>query len=244
MAEQVPGDGAVPELVEAGGVARQGRFEVIADLAVEGGAFADQVAAVADDELQAGPSLIAAGLLQGAAGDGGAVDGGQVGVVGLVAGIDGLAILFGDEGVQDACLETGSGAGALDAAVVAAGACDGDETIAEVVGGKGPADLCDRVVEGGAVVGDDGGREEDAAVEVGEEELGASLGAVEADDAEVFRADLLDAWVEDAAWLADGVDPSSGSRAAVGAGSGHESSVQQGMGLIPLLRRLLGNRMV
>ena len=50
--EQVPGDGAVPELVEAGGEAGQGGLEVVADLAVEGGALADEVAAVADEELQ------------------------------------------------------------------------------------------------------------------------------------------------------------------------------------------------
>ena len=42
------------------------------------------------------------------------------------------------------------------------------------------------------------------AVEVGEEELGACLGAVEADDAEVFGSDLLDAGMEHAAGLADG----------------------------------------
>ena len=59
VAEQVPGDGTLPELVEAGGEAGQGGFEVIADLAVEGGAFADQVAAVSDDELQGGPGFVA-----------------------------------------------------------------------------------------------------------------------------------------------------------------------------------------
>jgi hypothetical protein len=32
---------------------------VVADLAVEGRALADQIAAVADDELQEGPSLVA-----------------------------------------------------------------------------------------------------------------------------------------------------------------------------------------
>ena len=52
-------------------------------------------------------------------------------------------------------------------------------------------------------MGDGGGRDEDAAVEVGEQQLGACLGAVEADDAEVFGSDLLDARVEHAAGLAD-----------------------------------------
>ena len=202
--EQVPGDGAVPELVEAGGEAGQGGFEVVADLAVEGGAFADQVAALADEELQRGPGFVAGRFEQSAAGDGGAMDGGQVGVVGLVAGIDGLAILLGDEGMEDARLEAGGGEGALDEAVIAAGAFDGDEAVAELVVGEGVADLGDGGVEVGTVVGDGGGWDEDAAVEVGEEELGAGLGTVEADDAEVFGSDLLDAWMQHAAGLADG----------------------------------------
>ena len=70
----MPGDGAFPEFVEAGGEAGQGGFEVVADLAVEGGAFADEVAAVTDDELEGGPGFVARGFEQGATGDGGAVD--------------------------------------------------------------------------------------------------------------------------------------------------------------------------
>ena len=55
----MPRKSALPEFVEAGGEAGQGGFEVVADLAVEGGAFADQIAAMADDELQSGPGFIA-----------------------------------------------------------------------------------------------------------------------------------------------------------------------------------------
>jgi hypothetical protein len=54
-----------PELVEAGGEAWQGGFEVVADLAVQGGPLAHEVAAVADDELQGGPGRIARGFEQG-----------------------------------------------------------------------------------------------------------------------------------------------------------------------------------
>jgi hypothetical protein len=234
VAEQMPGDLALPELVEAGGVAGHGRFEVVADLAVEGGAFADQVAAVADDQLQGGPGFIAAGLEQGAAGDGGAVEGGQVGVIGLGAGVDGLAVLLGDEGVQDACLEAGGGEGPLDEAVIAAGTFDGHQAIAELVGGEGVPDLGDGGVEVGAVVGDGGGRQEDAAVEVGEEELGPRLGTVDADDAEVFGSDLLDAGVEHAPGLAETVDGPAWGRASAGARTGHERSLRLKMGLIPL----------
>ena len=88
--------------------------------------------------------------------------------------------------MKDARLEAGGGEGALDEAVIAAGAFDGDEAVAELMVGEGLADVGDGGVEVGSVVGDGGGRDEDAAVEVGEEELGAGLGAVEAEDAEVF----------------------------------------------------------
>jgi hypothetical protein len=227
VAEQVPGEGALPELVEAGGEAGQGGFEVVADLAVEGGALADEVAAVTDDELQRGPGLVAGGFEEGAAGDGGPVDGGQVGVVSLVARIDGLAVLLGDEGVEDAGLETGGGEGALHQAVIAAGAFDGDQAIAELVVGEGFADLGDGGVEVRAVVGDGGGRDEDAAVEVGEEELGVVLVAVAADDAEVLGADLLDAGMQDAARLAEGGRRPTCGRAFAGTGSGHGTSLRE-----------------
>src|SRR5207249_8140494 len=126
-----------------------GGFQVVANLAVQGGAFADQIAAVPDDELQRGPGLVAGRFEQRTTGDGGAVDGREVGVVGFVAGIDGLAVLLGDEGVQDACLEAGRGEAALDDAVIATGAFDGDEAILELVLGEGAPDLGDGGVEVG-----------------------------------------------------------------------------------------------
>ena len=52
-------------------------------------------------------------------------------------------------------------------------------------------------------MGDHGGRNQDPAVEVGEQELGTCLGAVEADDAEVLRTDLLHARMEHAAGFAN-----------------------------------------
>ena len=203
--EQMPGKSALPKLVEAGGVAGQRGFEMVADLAVEGGAFADQIAAMTDDELQGGPGFVARRFQQSAAGDGSAMDGGQIRVVGFVAGIDGLSILFGDEGMKDARLEAGGGEGALDEAVIAAGAFDGDEAVKDLMVGEGLSDLGDGGVEVGSIVSDGGGRDEDAAIEVGEKQLGARLGAVEAKDAEVFGSDKLDARMKYAAGFADAV---------------------------------------
>src|SRR5262245_10575948 len=123
----------------------------------------------------------------------------EIGVVGLVAGVNGLTVLLGHEGMQDARLEAGGGEGALDEAVVAARAFDGDEAILELVLGEGVAKLSDGRVEVGTVVSHRGGWHEDPAIEIGEEKLGAGLGTVETDDAKVFGADLLHARMEHAA---------------------------------------------
>src|SRR5438477_69254 len=93
----------------------------------------------------------------------------------------------------------------------------------EAGGGAGDGGLeGDGGVEVGSGVGDGSGRDEDAAVEVGEEELGAGLGAVEADDAEVFGSDLLDAWMEHTTGLADGSRRTTRGLGAAGARAGHE----------------------
>jgi hypothetical protein len=49
------------------------------------------------------------------------------------------------------------------------------------------------------------GGDEDVSVEVGEEVLGVTFAAVEADDAEVLGTDLLYAGVQDTTRLGDGV---------------------------------------
>jgi len=66
----------------------------------------------------------------------------------------------------------------------------------------------------------------EAAVEVGEEEFGAVLVTVEADDAEVFGTDFLDAGMQDAAGLAEGVARWAG-LASAGTDSSHETSLQK-----------------
>src|SRR5208282_6666465 len=124
--QQVPGYRTLPELVEAGRVARQGGLEVITNLTVEGSALADQIPAMANEQLQGSPGLVPGRFQQGTARDGSAVDGGQVGIVGLVAGIDRLTVLLGGEGMEDARLETGRRKGALHDPVIAARAFNGD----------------------------------------------------------------------------------------------------------------------
>jgi hypothetical protein len=176
---------------------------VFADLAIEGSAFADQVAALADEQLQGGPGDIARRLQQSTAGDGGAVQGGKIGIVGFVAGVDALAVLFGNEGMEDAGFKTRGDEGTLDDAMIAAGTFDGDDAIRELVLGEGLPDLDECSFEIGSIVRDGGGRNEDATVEIGEQEFRTDLCAVEADNAEIFGSDQLDAGMQHAAWLAD-----------------------------------------
>jgi hypothetical protein len=75
-------------------------------------------------------------------------------------------------------------------------------------------------------VGDGRRRDADAAVEVGEEELGARLGAVDADDAEVFGPDLLDAWMQHAARLAEDGRRSAARAVPTATGSSHETCLR------------------
>jgi len=65
------------------------------------------------------------------------------------------------------------------------------------------ADLVHGGVEFGLVVGHPGGWDEDAAIEVGQEEFGAGFGGVKADNAKVFRSGPLDAGMELALRLAE-----------------------------------------
>ena len=142
-------------------------------------------------------------LDQAEAVDGGALDGGQVGVVGLVAGVGGEAELLGGEGMDDAGLEAGGGEGALDRPVIVAGALDGDDEVAEVVGRRRPGGPGRRRRRGPAVMLDGGGWNEDVAIEIGEHPFGAGLGTIDGDDAEVLRSDLLDPGMDRSRGLGD-----------------------------------------
>src|SRR5207244_11357192 len=110
----------------------------------------------------------------------------------------------------------------------------GAEASLEVGLGEGAPDLGDGGVEVGPGVRGLGGRDEDPTVEVGEQPLGAGLVAVEADDAEVIRADLLDAGVQDAAQLGDGGGRTPPGRVFAGTSRSHGTSLREkGTGFIP-----------
>ena len=173
-------------------------------LLLEGDASA-RVAAVPGQQLEVDGDRVGFVLEQAEAVDGGAVDGGEVGVIGLVAGVGGESKLFGGVGVDDADLEARLAEGALDRSVVASGALDDDDQVLDVVPGHGVADGRHGGLEARPVVLDGGRLDEDSAVEVGEHDFGAGLGAIDADEGEVLRPDSLDARVNDTPRLVKGV---------------------------------------
>jgi hypothetical protein len=85
--------------------------------------------------------------------------------------------------------------------MIASGAFNGDEAIAELVMIEGEADLGYGAVKVGAIVSHPGRWDEDPPIEIGQEEFGADLGRVKADDAKMFWSDLLDAGMKQAARL-------------------------------------------
>ena len=173
--------------------AGHGGMKDFADLTLQDGVLVHQVAALAAEELDGDVEVRPGGFAQPEAVGGGPPDGGEVGVVGLVVGIGGLAILLGRERMDEAGVEAGLTKRQLDGAMIVAGAFDGDDDILEVVLAHGLTDAVDDGLEVAARVRHGGGFEEGAAVEVGEEVARACLGTVEGDDAEVFGSDLSDA---------------------------------------------------
>jgi hypothetical protein len=155
--------------------------------------------------------------------DGGALDSGQVGVVGLVAGIGGEAELLGGQGMDDAGLEAGGGDGALDREVLVAGPLDGDDEIAEIVVGPSLADPGHEVFESLASRLDDGGINEDVAIEIGEHPFGAGLGTIDGNDAEVLGPDRLDPGMDRSRGLGNRSRAPGTARGAAGS-SGHKDT--------------------
>jgi hypothetical protein len=122
--------------------------------------------------------------------------------------------------LEVADLEAGGAEGALHGSVIFAGAFDEDDEIAEVMLLSGLVDAVDGGVEVAAGMVESGGLQEGAAVEVREQVAGASLGAVDGDNAEMFRADGLDAGGELAIGL-EQLKDTAGLGRARGAGAWH-----------------------
>ena len=193
--------GGFEEVAETFGIARHEGVEEFFDLTKEERAFVNEIAAMSAQDLEVailvGPNLFD----ESEAVSGGAEDGGEIGVVGFVAGIGGLTVLFGREGMHKSGVKARVTKSALDGAMIVAGHFDGDDAIAQLVLSAGLANAFDGRAKIIAVVLERGGRKKDLAIEVGEEIAGPRLGAIEGEDAEVLWADRLHAIGDDAIGL-------------------------------------------
>src|SRR5262249_24016218 len=147
-----------------------------------------------DGEVVVGPGRFE----QAEAVGGGAPDGGQVGVVGLVAGIGGVAVLVWREGVDQAGVGGRPAGGGVAGAGGVCGAVGGGGEGVQVVLLHGAADAVASGLEVATAMRQSRGFEEDTAEEVGEKVAGAVLGTVDGDDAEVIGSGGLDAGREQA----------------------------------------------
>jgi hypothetical protein len=201
------GEPAIEEIGEAVFITWHDDVQMFANFASQGHALANQIAAVSGQELEPMVDRIGCGFGESEAVDGGSMDGGEVGVVGLVSGIGGLTELLGGEGMDDADLESGGGEGVFDDMMISSGSFDDDDAVKNLMGVAGLAESSDGVQKRRLGVGDFCGRDQDFPIEVCEHPFGPGLGAIDGDDAEVFRADVLDAGMNRAVGLVNLMGP-------------------------------------
>jgi hypothetical protein len=176
---------------------------VFADLTLQGAAFADEIPAMTNEQLQLAIGFVPVGFKQGEAIDCGAMNGGEVIVIRLTIGIAGLAELLGSEGMHDTRFQTSLLKSAEDEFVIPTRALDGDDQVTKVVLAHNVSDLRDRGGESGPVMLDHDRRNEDVSIEIGEHPFGTGLRTVHADDAESLGPDFLHTRMNDAARLVD-----------------------------------------
>lgn len=113
---ELPGDRhrnpAIEHVVEALGVSWHNKMEMFVNLVSQRHRLIDQVAAMSRQQLEVDVDEIGVVLQQAEAVDGGAVNGGEIGVVGFVAGVRRLSELLGGKGVDQADLKAGLSEGA------------------------------------------------------------------------------------------------------------------------------------
>jgi len=194
------GQGPIPELAAmlAEQVREAGQVEmhVLADLTAQGDSLVYEVASMADQQLELAVAGFKRLLGQSETDDGRAVQGREINVVGLDTGMIDLTKLLGGEGMHYASIEACPAKATLDGRVIVARAFDGDEHVAETVLLNGLTDALEHALHSGSGVLHDGRRHENLGIEIREHPLRACLGAVDSDDPEAFRSDLLDAVVD------------------------------------------------
>lgn len=151
-----------------------------------------EVPAVTRQQWEGLPGLVRVRFAEGEAHGRGAVDGGQVVVVGLVVGVGRLAEALAGEGMHDAGLEVGPPKGIADGVMIPAGVFAGHQDVAPVVRLARLPYLVGQGVELDAVMRHPGRWREGLAVEVSRQRLTACLGTIDTNDAKMLLCELLD----------------------------------------------------
>src|SRR5215470_3469071 len=94
-----------------------------------------------NEQLQSGPGFVPSDFEKRTSGYGGAMQGGQILVVGFVARINGLTVLVRDKRVDDARLKIRGGKRPLHDVVITARALDGDQAVLQLMLLKGVTNL-------------------------------------------------------------------------------------------------------
>ncbi len=166
---------------------------MFAELATQGTGFDNQVAAMTDEQAQL---LIVSGqfdFTQTKAVDRGAMNGGQIGVVGFVAGIGDLPELFGRERMHQADFEAGLAKGTLDGPMIVAGAFESDDDLAEAGLVLDGANGVDGGLEASLGLSELGRPDERRGEEIGEHHFETCFRDIDAENAEVLRTHRLHA---------------------------------------------------
>ena len=212
-------------------------MKMFVDLAAQRNGLLDQVTAVPRQQLETDREGIGWRFEQAEAVDGAALHGGQIGVVGLVAGVGGLPMLLGGQRVHDANLEARLGKGMLDGAVVASRPLDDHDLIPDPGLLQGATQAPDHGSEACLGVLNLGGWNENPAVEIGEHPLGPSLGTIDTNDTEVLRADPLDTWTDHATSLVNALGSGRGAFLGLGSASHGKDLLERVWGEDRLPRR-------
>ena len=194
----------LPERVvwKEAGVARQATFDKGAELRLDFGALADEIASMSDEELEVSIGLVPNRLNQAEPIHSSSKDTDQIVVVGFDIAMLYGAIVRGRKRVDESRFEARIPKGSHDHLMVGSGHFDADNGVLYFIFFVCFFKLCNRFLQITMSVLDAGGFEKNSAVKVTEEPLGSRLGTVDTDDAKVLRPNLHDARLNDAGGLA------------------------------------------
>ncbi len=178
-------------------------MQKIADLTAQRRGLLDQVTSMSRPGAELRVVLGQDRFDQAEAVDRAAMDGREIGVIGLPVGVCRLAKLLGRERMDDADLEARGRECAFGRVMEFPGALDDNDDVFDLTDVDLSPDRLDGLLEALGVVLELSGIDEDRAVEIGHHPLGPALRGVDGDDGEVFRSDLLNAGMNHAVGLVD-----------------------------------------